>query len=490
MNLIDRLVSAISPSTGLKRARSRKATEAVMRYDAASSGRRFKSWSALGTDADAAATRRDRVSFVARDMIRNAPLAKRAQMVVRANVVGDGIIPSLAGSKQGQAAFLDVVRRHLDTTAIDYRGRLNLYGLQGLVMNTVFESGEALIIRRRSSRRDLALPFQIEVLEPDYLATWRDGFTATGNLIHDGIEYDERESAPIAYHLYKHHPGTQRPFHRSAHFDVERVLASQVIHVYRQDRPGQMRGISWLAPVAMHLGDMFEYQDAQIMKQKVSALLAVMTSSDEEPLTAPDGSLVNPVIPSTLSPGAVIETGYGKTATVVQPPRVDGYGEFTSVVCRAIAAGLGITYESLTGDLSETNYSSARMGRMEMDRNVSSWQWGMMIPQFCDGLARWMREAWSMSPLPALPISSRIEWTPPARIIVDPAKEIPAMRDMVRAGFKTRSMVVRELGYDPEAVEAEHARDARVASDLGLSFETAVGGAMQPKSMENSDEQG
>jgi capsid protein len=61
---------------------------------------------------------------------------------------------------------------------------------------------------------------------------------------------------------------------------------------------------------------------------------------------------------------------------------------------RAAAVGTGITYEALTGDLSQVNFTSGRMGRMEMNANVSSWQWLLMIPQMMLPISDWFMEAY------------------------------------------------------------------------------------------------
>ncbi|MEM1344741.1 MAG: phage portal protein [Pseudomonadota bacterium] len=464
MNLFERTIASLSPSLALERARNRLALEATARYDAATRTRRGASIRVSRDDADAASHRRDIISFAARDMIRNAPFAQRGLRVIRSNVVGDGIIPSLANVEtEGVLRAWGRWVEHFDSTAIDARGLQNLYGLQGLVMNAVCSDGECLVIRRRGTR---AMPLQLEVLEADYLNDWRDGRLPNGSIIHQGIERTP-SGAIVAYHLYKEHPGTLRPWRQSSSFISERIPASDVAHVFRVDRPGQTRGVSWFAPVTMNLQDLADYQDAQLVRNKIAACFAMFRRRDEM-----DGEPRGEPFPNKVQPGAIYELPPGESVEVATPPRVDGYNEFTSVVLRAIAAGLGITYEALAGDLSGVNFSSARMGRMEMDRNISSWQWTLLIPQLCDRIARWALEAWAVSDMPSPPSRARIQWTPPARVIVDPNREFEALKDQVRSGFTSRSQVIRSLGYDPETVEAEIARDMAVNDEMGAVFDT------------------
>jgi len=471
MNLFDRALAAVSPELGLRRARARAGIAAhervaQMNYDAATPGRRASSLRANAGDADLAAARRARLAYISRDMIRNSPFAVRAQTVIANNVVGDGIVPGIVGSARAKKRGMELIRAHLDTVAIDADGLNNLYGLQRLAMNCIVDSGEVLIRRRRRRLSDgLPMPFQIQVMEPDFLDTRFDGRTPAGNTVREGIEYDDL-GRRVAYHLFRHHPGAVGRFGAFLSPESRRVPASEVLHVFRQDRPGQMRGVSWYAPVALKLQDNDDHLDAQLMRQKIAACFAAFIYADD-----PDEALEDQV-GATLAPGAIQTIGTGKKIEFSKPPGVEGFDAFTATVLRSIAAGMGITYESLVGDLSQVNYSSARMGRLEMDRNVSSWQWLMMIPRMMAPFAGWFLEAWEALEERPLPAGVGLTWTPPRRVIVDPSKEIKAMGEEVRHGFRSRQAVVRSLGYDPEEVDREIAEDNARADELGLVLDS------------------
>jgi len=466
VGLIDKALMRVAPGLALSRARSRLAYETLMHYRAAQAGDRGSSWRPSRGDADASSARRDRLAAIARDMVRNTPFAVRAQQVISGNVVGDGIIPKpTGGTKAARAEALRLIEAHFDTTAIDADGRNTLYGLQRLAMNTVIDAGEVLIRRRRRQRSDgYPLPFQLQVLEPDFLDRMASGPLPNGHLIREGIEYDAI-GRRVAYHLLAEHPGA-RGWAR-LRGETRRVPASEILHLYRQDRPGQMRGVSWFAPVALTLQDLDDHQDAQLMRQKIAACFAAFrVRPDDEPTK--DG--VDPAGLGSIAPGRIQTMGPGEDIRFSAPPGVEAYDEFTRTVLRSAAAGMGITYEALSGDLSRVNFSSARMGRLEMDRNVSGWQWHLLIPQFCQPLGAWFSEAWMMSSARAGQV--RLEWTPPARVLIDPAREIAAQRDKVRAGFASRQASIRELGFDPERVIQEQAEDAAEADARGLVFDS------------------
>lgn len=483
MNILDRFIAWRNPVEGLRRARARAALDLVMNYRATTTGKRGSSWKRVASDADAASTRRNVLAFVARDMIRNSPFAVRAQAVIASNVVGDGIgwkVQTEAKAKANQKKIAAKLKRHLETTDIDADGRQNLYGLQRLALNTIIDSGEVLIRRRRRSLRDgFALPFQVQVLEPDFIDTSRDGLETgipAGNTVREGIEYNAIGQR-VAYWLFPQHPGSTRRL--GSGYTSRRVPASEILHIYRQDRPGQMRGVSWFAPVALAMQDLMDAQDAHLMRQKIAACFAGFR-------TAPEGDVVgdpankdadgndNPGGLSSIQPGRIQNLRPGEDIKFSAPPGVDGFDAFTKMVLQSAAAGLGITYEALTGDLSNVNFSSARMGRMEMDRNVSSWQWLMLVPQMLQPMARWTVEALTQVADVRVPDDLTLVWVPPHRMMVDPNREITALRDKVKAGFASRQGVIRELGYDPEDLVAEQIEDLEVCRETGLRFDSDV----------------
>lgn len=457
----------------------------MARYEAATSGSRSLPGRRIASSADAAAANRGQLAFIARDLVRNTPFATRAQQVIVNNVVGDGIIWKVkASSKTSAEQMRRVLKAHFDTTRIDADGRQNLYGLQRLAMNTIVDAGEVLIRRRRRLRADgLPLPFQLQVMEPDFIDTSKSAVLTTGE-IREGIEYDGI-GRRVAYWLFDQHPGDAVRFSRVS-YSSRRVPASEILHMYKQDRPGQMRGVSWFAPIALSLQDLADHQDAQLMRQKIAACFAAFRVTPEsDPVVSMDPEN-GPAGLGTLSPGRIQNLLPGEDIKFASPPGVEGYDEFTRAVLRSAAAGMGITYEALTGDLSSVNFSSARMGRMEMDRNVSSWQWLLLIPQMMQPVAEWTMEAFDVALSGGRPRQAEIEWVPPHRVLVDPTREIPALRDKVKAGFASRSGVVRELGYDPEDLLEEQRRDAVAAQKMGLSFDsdTVAAPAASPNATE------
>jgi lambda family phage portal protein len=361
----------------------------------------------------------------------------------------------------------DLWRRHMEQTSIDADGRHNVYGLQGLLTRTCDESGETLVRRRRRRPSDgLPLPFQLELLEPDHLDESRDNWrTPSGGRVQAGIELDAI-SQRTGYWIWPQHPGEMFGQLEPSRF----VPASEILHVYESKRPKQLRGVPRLAPVIIRARGLSEYEDASLLKQQISACLTLIVqdpASDPDPV--PPGVTREKVV-QELEPGARIDLGPGQTAAFSDPPASDNYADYVTANLRAIAAAAGVTYEALSGDWRNVNYSSARMGAQTSQQSIERFRWLVLVPQFLDPLWGWFVEAAQLAgELPMGEIGVR--WTPPRRLILNPKEEVPGMRDQARAGLASISDLIRQDGQDPEEVWTELAADIKRLNALGLKVE-------------------
>lgn len=486
---VDRAIRVLAPQWALRRQRARLAGELLARhYEAASTGRRTQGWTRSAGDANAAVgSGLARLREHARDLVRNNAYAASAIATLVDHVVGYGLV---AAPKKGSARpapmnmAKDRWRRWSETTACDADGRHEFAGLQKLVMRTVVESGEALVRRRWRRLEDgLPLPLQLQVLEPDFLDTTKDGLTTpTGGRIIQGIEFDVL-GRRAAYWLYPEHPGALMGGGRT--FGASRpVPASEVLHVFRAGRPGQARGVSWFAPVILKLKDLDEYEDAALMKQKIAACLAVITSDVDGAGPALGGTDARKPEQDFLEPGMILNVSPGRNVSVVNPPTIGEHAEYTATALRAIAAGIGATYEDLTGNYENLPFSAARMSRLRHWARVDDARWLMLVPQFCDPVWRWAMEAAVIVGLGETPAAT---WTAPPMPLLDPDKEGLALQRLVRIGALTWPQMIRERGEDPDEQLAEWAEwngkfdDAGVVSDTDPRKTSQQGQPAEPK---------
>jgi lambda family phage portal protein len=463
---IDRALSILAPRWQLQRVRARLATELVLRsYEGASSGRRTQGWKRASTDANAATGPFvGRLRDVARDLVRNNAHAESAVTTIADHAVGWGIVAkSLSKNKRVQETW----DRWANTTACDADGRHDLAGLQKLVTRGVVEAGEMLVRRRfRLPSDGLPIPMQLQVLEPDFLDTSKHGITTpTGGRIVYGVEFSPIGQR-VGYWLFPEHPGNGV----MSSLQSYRIPAEGVLHIFKPQRAGAVRGASWFAPVLLRFKDFDEYEDATLMKQKIAACLSVILS-DTDGSAAALGTADDSTSPGidSLEPGMILNVPPGRTVQVVEPPSVREYADYSKASLRAIATGLGVTYEDITGDYADMPFSAARMSRLRHWARVEDWRWRMLIPQFCDPVWGWAMEAATIMGVQG---AAGARWTAPPAPMIDPSAEGLAYMRNVRAGIMSLSEAIRERGYDPDDLFAEMAEDNKKLDKLELVLDS------------------
>jgi lambda family phage portal protein len=473
MNWIDKAVAYVSPEAGARRIAARRRMEGLAAaralYQGANVSHRTDSWRAVSTDANSEIrTAGSRLRNVAHDLVRNNAYASRAVTVIAHNVVGSGIIPKVAAGSAGRTkAVQALLKRHFDTTDIDADGLTNLYGLQELAVRTVVESGSVLIRRRiRRPSDGLAVPLQLQILEPDYIDKTVNGDIGAGQFAVDGIVYNG-VGKRLGYYLYNQHPGAVyagRSSMKSAF-----VSADFVAHVYRVDRPGQQTGVTWFAPVILRMRDFADYTDAQLMRQKIAACFAAFITKDEDPVTENGQTVIGNKL-ELIEPGIIEHLRQGESVTFGNPPTTNEFEPYTKVTMHEIAAGLNVPYEDLTSDLSQVSFISGRLGRISFRQSIDAWRWNMLIPQMMGPIEKWTQDAVNAVTGSTAPFS--LTWTPPKYEMVDPSSEVGAIRDAIRCGLTSRSEERRKQGYDSVPIDEEIAEDNKRADGLGLVFDS------------------
>lgn len=387
---------------------------------------------------------------LARDVVRNDPIGKHAMRLYVNQWWGTGITPRCTASDQrfpnvkGRLAinrrFLRAWKKHAETTKIDADGKLDYYGLMRLAIRTVGESGEVLIIKRYRSRafcerRGLALPFQLQVLEADWLNDRLTSWTTRGgkvNRVVGGVELDDVDTV-VAYHILVGDGGnTDSPDTTQKSI---RFPADEVIHYFNVDRPGQKRGISDFAQVLLMLYDLADAFGTALQRHKLeNALMLILgivpgssqedtavgdngwgDGADDDPTgvdptkfagsdhqTDPNSGKLDPATPiaawsgmgvdpygrlsdgdglaiETIRSGQIGRVPKGTDVNTVQPtPSVNLEG-FLAAGMRRVAAGTGLLYEALSGDWSKSNFSASRMAQAIFWTETDNRQWDFMV---------------------------------------------------------------------------------------------------------------
>ena len=173
----------------------------------------------------------------------------------------------------------------------------------------------------------------------------------------------------------------------------------------------------------------------------------------------------------SFEPGMIEYLEPGKDVRFAAPASAGGYAEYMRMQLHAVAAGVGLTYELLTGDLSQVNYSSIRAGLIEFRRRMEALQWQLLVPSLCHPVwQRFVTAAQAAGRLPEGEITA--DWTAPRFEAVDPLKDIQADVLAVRAGVMTLKEAIARQGYEPARVLAEIAATNAELDALGLVLDT------------------
>jgi len=470
VNLLERLIRRISPRWALNRA---QAELALRTYEGASVSRRTDGWIAAGKSANAEiAPALARLRYRARELTRNGGWAGSAVNELEQEIVGVGIRaePKTADGRSAKAVS-NLWRQWAETTACDFDGRHDFYGLQALATRQVVEAGECLVRAHWAPPvRGLPVPLQLQVLEPDLLDETQDYSRRKAEVI-QGVEFD-KNGRRAGYHLFPEHPG--ETFSRARSLSSSLVPEREIAHLFRQDRPGQVRGVPWGAPVMIAVRDFLDYGDAVRLRAKIANCLVGVVQDMEAPDGRGIGGLSTDRDPNAdddlrdMEPGTFDYAGAGRSVTFSRPPAPESYDEVARVNLREIAAGYLVPYERLTGDYTGLPFSAARLSELRFRRNVRSWRSRWLIPQLCARTWIWFLEAAELSGRRGVSGRPMPIWTPPRWEMMNPGQEIEARKKKIRAGLSTISDELRAEGVDPDRHLAELAQDYATVDRLGL----------------------
>lgn len=452
---------------------------AVARYDGAGHGRRMRGWTPPRSGPNRSLAGIETLRARVRDTIRNDWAGAAGQRVWVSNLVGTGIIPRpKTRDPQRKALYQSLWEAFAGSSDAD--GVLDFYGQTTLVARGFISAGECFA-RERPRRADdgLTVPLQIQLLESEMLPhldadAWPG--LPNGHRIRQGIELN-RIGRRTAYWFYREHPGDKPGTVGNA--DLVRVPAAEVMHIYEPQRPGQLRGVSDFAPVLARLRGVLNMDDAVLERQMIANLFAVFYTREAAQQAGTDPLTGQPVehdddgTPMAgLEPGSGMELPAGMDVKFSNPPDAGtNYGDFMRNANQGVAAGWGVPYELLTGDLRDVSDRALRVILNEFHRYCEQRQWQILIPQWCQRV----RNAWARACVLAGHIglgdftgACEVTWSPHAWAYLHPVQDVDAKIKEKEAGLKSRGGIIAERGDDVEEVDAERAEDAAREQRLGL----------------------
>lgn len=447
------------------------------KYDAAGTGRRIKSWQPPASGPNRAIEGLQKIRNRSRDTARNDWAGESGIQKWTTNLIGVGITPRWEDA--------DLTRRWgAFVPNADADGVLDAYGLQTLGTRSLLDSGEVFVRRRpRSLALPLSAPVQLQLLEADFCPLFdADQWPGlpSGNTIRQGIERN-RFGRRVAYWMYREHPGDKPMMAAPASDDLLRISADDIAHVFEPKRPGQLRGVSMLAPVLVRLRASMDFEDAVLDRQKLANLFTMFITQQMPPDTADieyDPLTGLPVFYDAqgkalvgLEPGISQHLLPGEDVKFANPPEAGTtYSEYMRTTHLGTAAGAGIPYELFSGDIKDVSDRTLRVAINEFRRFARQRQWQTLIPQMCQKMVNWWAEAEVLAglPLSKLDAARTPKWSPHGWEYIHPTQDAEGKAKLIEIGVISRSDVIGERGDDPRTVDEERAADLKRSKALGL----------------------
>jgi lambda family phage portal protein len=502
---LDRVYRVFAPEKAAKRIQSRLDMAFMGQYTGASKSRRsLSAFSPLGQDANAdllpdLPVLRQR----SRDLERNAPLATGAINTNVTTVIGGGlkVKPTIMRDmlditdeqadefeKQAKALFSMWAK----SSNCDLSRKQNFYDSQDMVYRSVLVSGDICVITPSLGRAGDPFKLKLQFIEADRLEN--PNFLTDTDKLAGGIELDAN-GAPLFYYFLKQHPGTIEGIGSREYIKV-RAFGAQtgrkmVLHVFDRKRPGQVRGIPYLAPVIELVKQLTRYTEAEVMAAVVSGMFTVFIKSDTN-------SQLSPFQPDDetgsqssdddykLGNGAIVQLDGNDSIETANPGRPNtAFDPFVLAVLRQIGVALEIPYELLIKHFT-ASYTAARASVMEAWRYFTKRR-SFIVNEYCQPVyeafidemvatGRLKAPDYFKDPLVRAAYLGA-EWIGRPQGQLDPLKEGNANQLSVEHGWKTNEQVTSELtGGEWETNIRQRAKENDLKAELMTAPQAAIMG--------------
>lgn len=486
LNFVDKAIAVVSPSWAYKRGEWRAALNQRF-YDSGSSDRLNQGWTAVNAMAEQTdQASRDIIRARARDLERNSDVSESIVGSYERNAIETGMkvqakILNSDGSDNEElnTQIEELWKEWCKARNCDVTGIQTFSEMQQMSIRRLIVDGGVIFVKAYTS--DGIVPFSLQAREIDELDTSKMSLPGSnvGNRIVSGIEMNSYNK-PVAYWFKKYTPEGYW------NGQTERIEAKNVIFAWRKTRPSQIREISSMSKTIPRVRDINEFVEAVSVKERILACLSVFITKQTPGGGVGRGTVRNGGTDTksgyktkSISPGMIEELQPGDSVSTVNPSgQSSNAKDFISTQQRLAGAGQGLSYEAVSRDMSQVNYSSARQGMLEDQRSYSMWQ-QFIIDHICDEVyTEFLISAVLCGQLNIPDFWKnkkkylRHEWVPPGWSWIDPLKEVKANQTAIETGQATLAQICAEQGMDWRDVLKQRAAEEAYKKQLADQYKT------------------
>lgn len=318
-----------------------------------------------------------------------------------------------------------------------------------------------------------ALPgvqLDLRVIECDRVTT--PGVLQTALMV-DGLELDAAGN-PVAYHVLRQHPGDLLRLFTGV-WAWDRVPAEQVVHLFEQERPEQVRGVPLMTPALPLYAIMRRYTLASLGAAELAAMIAGVIEDPNAPAD-PDAEAATTIEELDKVPfarNALLTLTGGKQAKAFKSEQpAPSYKEFKGEILTEAGRSAGEMRNTATGSSAEYNFSSGRLDHLPRQRGLEIRR-DRYDRRVNDRVFRaWAAEAVLIPgylPAGLPPVEEwRWKWQWDAFPSIDPVKDATAQEIRKRTGLSTDADELAAEGKDWREHYRQLARERRLRDELGL----------------------
>jgi lambda family phage portal protein len=434
----------------------------------------------------------------AADLERNAPVAASIVNTTAQHVVGTGLSCNpqidaefLGLSEAAATAWQKNVRRRFrawsECPDCSLDRTLDFYGVQDLSLRSTLSRGDVFVVTPRVARAGKRPVLALQTIEADRVSNprgQRDSDTLT-----DGVEVSDVTGEAIAYHVTNRHPGE---LVSTKSLTWQRVAARgdstgrrNVLHLFKQLRPGLRRGVPVLAPVIEQIKQLTKYTESELAAAVTSSLFSVFLRMDPQAFDdmfddAGKKTMLDKAAKwsGELEAGQAINLLPGEEPVTVNPARPnEQFDPFVSACFQQIGMAIGIPKEVLTMHF-QSSYSAARGALLMAWRFFMGWR-NWMATSLCQPVYElWLADEVAEGRIAAPGFFSDdvvrhawcgAQWVGDGPGSIDPQKEVAAAQARVDMGISTlEAESILHDGVDWDTKHRQQVKEAAARKGAGL----------------------